>query len=215
MDISSTKNGILQCVRCESKDNIKQYHHKTPVKQDIKSTKYFTKITTYPGTGGSGYVPVCSQCIRKFTLWKVLFPLFLILLIISFFVFSIILIFTVAPLPDVVMPTQIQKEISSFLTLSGIIVLILFISVMVMKWSLSINPHNVIKINTRYIKTKSHNIILIKPKKSSSWMPIESFMPLTFLKKDITPKKKRKKPYKEKKRKPKNWEKEYKKRGFA
>ena len=49
MDISSTSNGILRCVRCESKDEIKKYHHKTPDKQIIKSGRHYTKITTFLG----------------------------------------------------------------------------------------------------------------------------------------------------------------------
>ena len=166
MDISTTKNGILRCIRCESKDEIKQYRHKTPDKQIIKSGRHYTKITTFPGTGGSGDVPVCSHCYRKFTNGKVLLTLLYIFLVISWLVFGFLLIYIIF-LVSTYDPYLVEfnplptSENYFFLTLSGIIAFILFISLVVVKSS-NINPHRVINIRK--------NMIFIKLIKASGWM---------------------------------------------
>lgn len=162
MDNSSPKNGILRCVRCESKDEIKQYYHKTPDKQIVKTTKHFTKITTFPDTGGSGYVPVCSRCTKLFFYGKLTFSLMITFLVISFLVFMFLLLIIITGVTPFSSEFNSHPTNSDYILLmsSGVIALILLVGSLAVKAS-SINPHKVINI--------MRNRIYIKPLKASGW----------------------------------------------
>ena len=166
---------VIQCVRCESKDEIKPYIHKTPDIQITKTRRHYTQITTFRGTGGKGLVPVCSHCHREFTYWKLYKNILFILNSIFFLLFLAYIIIVAAKVMEhftgdfTPLPTNVDYVLLVF---SGTISLLLFISIRFVN-NLDVNPHKSIAI--------MKNEIFIKPIKASRWNPIESYMSSALL----------------------------------
>ena len=162
--MSQVKKRIKRlCVRCESKENVSLHLHKTPKAFIAKSRRSYTKITVFEGTGGSGYVPICKQCKKLFSRWKVLHALAESSFIISFTVFGLYLIYLVMDIDPFL--TQQNKFIYVQIPtlLSGISLVIFGIAFTLTSRSKS-NPH-------KYIQT-NYGMTLIKPINSAEWIPI-------------------------------------------
>ena len=151
------------CVRCESKENISMYRHKTPALSTVKYRRHSTTITTYGGTGGIANVPVCNQCKKLFSRWKILFPLAKTLSVISFVVFALYLIYIVM-VPDPFTRAEIKFLYAQLPALiSGIFTLIFGIPFIYLKLSPS-NPNKFVRIYPTFI--------VIKPINTDKWVPI-------------------------------------------
>jgi len=162
--MSQVKKRIKRlCARCESKENILLYLHKTPKTFLTKSRRSYTKITVFEGSGGSRYVPVCPRCKKLFSRWKVLHVPGESLFITSFVVFGLYLIYLVMDADPLLTPQNKFIYVQIPTLLSGISLVIFGLAYTFIERSKS-NPHKYIQIN--------YGITLIKPINSAEWVPV-------------------------------------------
>ena len=162
-----------RCVRCGSEENIEDYLHTTPdLVTSKRVSRHVTKYTTYKGTGGTGYVPVCSRCIKKFSSWKIYNGISLGLIIVIWLFFSIMLVLLMIAGPGSYIPGLqdipfeiIQTGFGVSLTLA---IISLIISIYLNAFSKS-NPKNIINVRRRTIR--------VKPIGGSKWIPIQEWIP--------------------------------------
>ena len=162
-----------KCVRCESEENIENYLHTTPDLASFRRiSRHVTRYTTYKGTGGTGYVPVCSRCIKKFSNWKIYNNINLGLTGVIWLFFSLMLVLLMIAGPTSYIPGLKDIPFEIIITGFGVSLTLVIISVII-SFYLNIvsksNPKNIINIRRRTIR--------VKPIGGSKWIPIQEWIP--------------------------------------
>ena len=145
-----------KCVRCESEENIENYLHTTPDLASFRRiSRHVTRYTTYKGTGGTGYVPVCSRCIKKFSNWKIYNNINLGLTGVIWLFFSLMLVLLMIAGPTSYIPGLKDIPFEIIITGFGVSLTLVIISVII-SFYLNIvsksNPKNIINIRRRTIR---------------------------------------------------------------